>query len=278
MSGPEKAYQETVTHILRSEEVVRSGVPNSISTLPRTTGMPGAPGLSFRDVYFFDSTVQTQYSYTGMIPRVGPLPPWNDSKRGEAKAGSLMIDAPDRSGFNAVVIRMMWSIGRGYSEHINKVTKVKERPDGLQEITADGTDITKLNSATWELVVDPRADYLVRSASLYDGRFRRSIITISNSGIAWYGPLCLPVHSDWKDNRLTREYRIEISSASTEPDMDLIRHAKDLLQPPYYLPTDVIDLRVHPALIKQYTPNTTLPKKERKKLAKSQSPLFGRAR
>jgi len=71
-------------------------------------------------------------------------------------------------------------------------------------------------------------------------------MSISNSGLKWYGSRCVPEKAECKGKYMDASF--EIQSASSEADSEFLKHAKDTMRPPYLIHTDVSDQRVTPRL------------------------------
>ena len=114
---------------------------------------------------------------------------------------------------------------------------------GRLKVAADGLNMSLRPGAKWELVIDPDAEYMVRSAEL-DYRNRRSSYT--NSGLKRHGSRCVPEKAECKGKYMDASF--EIQSASSEADTEFLKNAKDTMRPPYLIHTDVSDQRVTPRL------------------------------
>lgn len=72
--------------------------------------------------------------------------------------------------------------GRGFSRHLGNVTSVKSLTSGLMKVTSQGS-FGPSWQGTWELTVDPNADYLVREAIFTTEGQHEPIKTITSSGV-----------------------------------------------------------------------------------------------
>jgi len=266
MSNGKIAYEEEVIEVLKWEDVLS---PNQDIPERRQTGSlrsRGEPMTALRTTYFFGPTAQSMYDFVGKIPPYGLLPPWPENSPGLATSGSLAFDDPDTGAYRFDIKRTLWSLGRGYSAHITNIKDVAKQEDGLISVIAEANDISSRQGAKWELVIDPSAAYMVRSAELYR-MYRRGTyqpqptISIVNSGVKWYGSRCVPEKTEWKDSYAGgRSISNEFHSASSEADMEFLKHAEGTMRRPYLVHTDVHDLRMTPELIVQYRAGELMPK------------------
>ncbi|MBN2456450.1 MAG: hypothetical protein JXB29_07965 [Sedimentisphaerales bacterium] len=72
--------------------------------------------------------------------------------------------------------------GRGFSRHLGNVASVKSLTSGLMKVTSKGSCGPSWQG-TWELTVDPNADYLVREAIFTTEGQHKPIKTITSSGV-----------------------------------------------------------------------------------------------
>lgn len=263
MSNGKIAYEEEVIEVLKWEDVLS---PNQDIPERRQTGSlrsRGEPMTALRTTYFFGPTAQAKYDFVGKIPPYGLLPPWPENSPGLATAGSLAFDDPDTGAYRFDIRRTLWSLGRGYSAYITNIKDVAKQEDGLISVIAEATDISSRQGAKWELVIDPSAAYMVRSAKLYRMGTNQPQPTISivNSGVKWHGSRCVPEKSEWKDSYVGgRSISNEFHSASSEADMEFLKHAEGTMRRPYLVHTDVADLRMTPELTVQYRAGDLFPK------------------
>ena len=151
--------------------------------------------------------------------------------------------------------RPLLCLGRGYSRYITDVKEVSREENGRLKVTADGLQVGYRPGAKWDLLIDPDAGYMVRSAKMVDDRKRT--MTIVNSGLKRYGPRCVPEKAECKGTFIDAVFEIE--SASPEADAAFLKRAKAAMRPPYLIHTDVSDQRVTPELRIQYGAGQTSP-------------------
>jgi hypothetical protein len=132
--------------------------------------------------------------------------------------------------------------------------------DGRFKVTAEGIDLGFRPGARWELLIDPDAAHMVRSAKMVDEKNRT--MTIVNSGLKTYGPRCVPEKAECKGAFIDASFEIE--SASPEADVEFLKRAKAAMRPPYPMHMDVHDERVTPELYVPYNAGKTSPQGRRK--------------
>ena len=244
--------------IALEEEVVE--VTKADIAKRRQLGRPGVrdedPMLALRSTFFVGPAAQAKYDWVGTIKRYGPQDPWPENTAGPATAGSLDVVDPDAPTYMLPIRRTLWCLGRGYSRHVTRIRDVSRQEDGRLTVAADGLDMALRPGAKWELVIDPNAEYLVRSATLVDNRNRRSSFT--NSGLKRHGPHCVPEKGECKGAFISTSF--EFLSASFEADVEFLRRAKATMQPPYLIHTDVHDQRRTPELYMPYDAGKMSPK------------------
>ena len=234
--------------IALEEEVVE--IPKPTETTKASHYGPTQKGrfIAMRSTFYVGPTAQGKYDWVGRIPRYGPLDPWPENSPGPATAGSLKVDDPDAPTYMLHIRRTLWCLGRGYSKHITKIRDVSRQEDGRLKVAADGLDMALRPGAKWELVIDPDAEYMVRSAELVDNGNRRSSFT--NSGLKRHGSHCVPQKGECKGGFISASY--EFQSASFEADAEFLKRAKATMSPPFLIHTDVSDQRKTPELLIQY--------------------------
>ena len=227
----------------------RIALEEEVVEIPKHSG-PTQVGrfIAFRSTWYFGPTAQATYAWVGRIPRYGPLEPWPENDPGPATSGSLKVDDPDAPTYTLHIQRTLLCLGRGYSKYITKIRDVSPQEDGRLKVAADGIDCSFRPGAKWELVIDPDAEYMVRSAQVVDSRNRRRLFT--NSGLTRHGPHCVPQKGECKGAFISTSFRFQ--SASFEADVEFLKRAKATMQPPYLIRTDVSDQRRTPELRIQY--------------------------
>ena len=216
--------------------------------------------VAFRSTFYVGPKVQAQHDWVGRIRGYGPLDPWPENSPGPATAGFLGVVKPDAPTYMLLIKRPLLSLGRGYSRYIADVKEVRREESGHLKVTADGIDLGFRVGAKWELLIDPDAAYMVRSAKMVDAKQRTTSIT--NSGLKRYGPRCVPEKAECKGAFIDASFEIE--SASPEADVEFLKRAKAAMRPPYLIHMDVHDERVTPGLYVPYDAGKTSPQGRRK--------------
>jgi len=234
----------------------RIALEEEVVEIPEHSG-PAQVGrfIAFRSTWYVGPTVQATYDWVGRIPHYGPLDPWPENSPGPATTGSLKVDDPDAPTYTLHIQRTLSCLGRGYSKYITKIRDVSPQEDGRLKVTADGLAGDLYPGAKWELVIEPDAEYMVRSAVVVDSGNRRRSFT--NSGLRRYGSHCVPEKGECKGGLISGSF--EFQSASFEADVEFLERAKATMQPPYLIHTDVSDQRRTPELRIQYDAGKTLP-------------------
>jgi len=263
--GRKKAYEEEVIEILRWEDVLEPGEVLPVDKTP--SDRAGNPleitdvGMPLRVIQFIGDSYQAMLDFGGDIPSAGPLPQRTGDSTGLALSAFLLRDDPVTGRFTFFFKRALWSIGRGYSKHIHSIDNICEDANGFLAVTAYGTNVSGRDGTKWELLIDPHAAYMIRSARMYDGRHENPTISLTNSGLKWFGNLCIPEATTWIDRYSTpREMLIETEAASFQPDLEFYERVATMLEPPYPLHTDIVDHSAKPPLTMQYRAGELFPK------------------
>jgi hypothetical protein len=122
--------------------------------------------------------------------------------------------------------------GRGFSQYLRDIVEAEEIENGLIRIEARGVSHLGIE-LTWHLVIDPQADYLVRSASYaYDrGRF-----DFSSTGTKRFGSQVLAGQADLGPN-LT----LEIKDYRPESDSEILTATEGAFRQPLPEGARVVD-------------------------------------
>lgn len=100
------------------------------------------------------------------------------------------VSSPRSISWVGALHSFQWSLGRFFSERLDKITSVEKAPDGRLRVSALGSEY-KGSNARWELEIEPSAAWMVRRARFYgrSGRIRAEMV---NEGTIWSGPFCIP--------------------------------------------------------------------------------------
>lgn len=192
--------------------------------------------MVLRRTMFVGPRYYALYNWVGRRPPIGPVAPWPDGERGPATAGNLTIYSLDDPAHSWYIRRRVQILGRGYSRHIDKITALHHREDGLTSFTADGTTHRSKNyvhEAKWACLVDPRAAYMIRSAVIKSRVFNETRVM---SGLKWDGPLCVPTTIGGTTHG-------SVASVSSKTDLEFLEKIEATLHGPYLIHTDFDDER-----------------------------------
>jgi len=171
----------------------------------------------------YEYTIYTGPSFMASIHR-GRM--WVDGELQDTSA-SVSFEPPGRT-YDLLVGRVLWPLGRGFSRRIERITEIRTAPDGTLIVAADAPKVGL--EVHWELQVDPKADYIVRTAK----RFRRDDLEpsyiASNRGVLCVSDRCIAHTAAWQEGPRGEPMSISVKNVSAEPDMKLIRTTKDYLE------------------------------------------------
>ena len=155
----------------------------------------------------------------------------------------VQLYRPDSEAMALFRMKIMFSLGRGYSGYIDELESVSQLGDGAMKCTGTGKWIW---NGSWELVVDPAAGYMVRSAKFLPEIPEIPGLEVTTSGVKWFGARCVPEKSVWVDalsSATKQEIPITCRSATLQPDLELIKEAEQEASAAYRGRTSVIDRR-----------------------------------
>lgn len=131
--------------------------------------------------------------------------------------GPFVSLEPVGNTYDIYIGRFLWPLGRGYSGRIEKIVDVKER-HGLLVATAAG----KSNwSSRLELTIDPRVDYLVRSARMYRQDEDPPSYAVESAGVLRNGDR-ITAHTTRFTEAGAPPLSIAVTSLASTADADLI--------------------------------------------------------
>ncbi|WP_145178894.1 hypothetical protein [Gimesia aquarii] len=108
------------------------------------------------------------------------------------KMHNSSLFAPRGEGPLAPRRAVLWSLGRFFSKHIDKVTQVEHSADGLIRVSALGKK-NELQVGRWEFEIEPNASWMIRKARFYRDRYPDRInVEMKNEGTVWSGAYCIP--------------------------------------------------------------------------------------
>ncbi|MHC4646952.1 MAG: hypothetical protein ACYTBJ_15755 [Planctomycetota bacterium] len=138
---------------------------------------------------------------------------------------------------------LLWSLGRGYSEIIHKITRVEQLADGRFVVSALGLLKTGgKRRDQWQLTIDPKAAWMVRHARCnWDPDGDEVEYEAKNSSLIWNGPLAIPERITWQRRGWRGPYIQQISCRALEAKANesLLSKARAVVLPPYPANTEV---------------------------------------
>jgi hypothetical protein len=165
-------------------------------------------------------------------------------------AGIVNFFPPDDTSHNRPLKQFLWSMGRGYSKHIFELTSVVELEDGTIKCSGPGTDSPyDKGPARWELIVDPAADYMVRSAKYSQEGDEYPRYEITSSGTKSMNGRFVPETATWQERRRRNRpapLRFVFKNVTQQRDYKLFEETQKMLFGPYQYSTTVIDERIDP--------------------------------
>jgi hypothetical protein len=198
------------------------------------------PGILSQQITFFGPEFSSQICahLTFRPDSKGEIVPSSEEK------WIVKIYPSDSTALTFYRMKIMFILGRGYSKYIDGLTSVTDLADGTIKCSGVGTCIGE--PGRWELVIDPSAAYMVRSATFQSEYADIPLIEITTSEVKWFGERCVPKSSIWAD-RVLSNTKEEISTtcqfATYQPDIELLRKAEEEVFGPYRGRTLVIDRR-----------------------------------
>jgi hypothetical protein len=174
--------------------------------------------------------------------------------------------APRDEGPVAFRRATLWSLGRFFSGHLVKVTRVEESKDGRLVLSATGNKGGQQNGR-WELEVEPAAAWMVRKARFYWDSFPDRInVEMRNDGSVWSGPYCIPkeaVINQWgsiDDKRRDRTEKLTFDPAVERFDEQLYATTQQAVAQNKTPTLTLHDYRVSPPSISEpFRPKRTQP-------------------
>jgi hypothetical protein len=162
---------------------------------------------------------------------------------------------PDYAAGNRPLKRFLWSTGRGFAKFVYELTSAVELEDGTIKCLGPGTD-SGASQGRWELVVDPAAGYLVRSAKYYEPDALEAdtpAFVITNSGTLSMNGCIVAESSMWLElEREPHPVPFGIKFVTREPDYELLKAVENGMFGPYEYSTSVVDARMEPPIARDF--------------------------
>lgn len=143
------------------------------------------------------------------------------------------------------------STGRGFSLLLDEITAVHEQKDGLLRCDAIGK-YPDGKPCNWELVVDPQAGYMVRSARCETRRTGYVLAVLSNEGTLWFENGALPEKArftfapDRYGTTADGAFLVTFKGMQPRADGELIAKARQLLRQEFPKGAEILDYRRNP--------------------------------
>jgi Leucine-rich repeat (LRR) protein len=148
----------------------------------------------------------------------------------------------------------IWATGRGLASSLTTVTEVHQGEDGLISFSASGFLDPRIEG-TWQMVVDPKADCLIRSACFTASGSDTPSFECTTSGTKWFDAYCLAERANigrLQDTAVTEQYK-------PEPNMVLLDEFRRILRGPLPEGVVVYDWRPNPQSVVPYiVPKSTM--------------------
>jgi hypothetical protein len=136
---------------------------------------------------------------------------------------------PKGSTYDLLIGRLLLPLGRGYSGRIEAISSVAMQPDGMLKVTAENKKGSHIGR--WELLIDPAADYLVRSAKAYRRDDSEPRYVVENAGVLTGGGRSAAHTARWIEEGGS-PVSIAVTSVSSKGDEELIRRTEERLDEP----------------------------------------------
>ncbi len=244
LSSNEIAYDQEVIKILKWEDWLP---PGAFIPQPRdeSAWMYGRL-LSF-----------INHEATGFYNLMGPLKPgvWSDPQKmaSEGVSGAINLYRPNPQTLSDYLDLSLLLVGRGYTKHIQSISSVEALADGRLAVKAEGKPFST-RATKWELVVEPAAGYLVRSATYFVDDSDRTITkpryVITTAGLQWFGSLALPEKFEQRDPFQVKEQPFHksgtVTSSSLKGDEPFFNETVAMFHAPFPVSTEVADNRSNP--------------------------------
>lgn len=139
---------------------------------------------------------------------------------------------------------VIWSTGRGFADHLKEIVETKKDESGLIHFTAHGNFVSN-RDGLWEMVVDPKSGYLVRSASFTGNGGRSPTFICTTMGTKWSDNCSLAKEgrfSTWDKSKITTTQTVQFER---EPDAKLFDKLRKTLRSELPRDTEVVDWRTN---------------------------------
>lgn len=244
LSTNEIAYDKEVVEILPWKDWLLPG-----ASVPQPADEP--KGMTGRILSFINPEA------TGFFYFNGPRRPgvWSTPQvmaRGGV-SGDINLYRPNPVTLSTYLEMPLWRVGRGYAKYLERISAVEALENGRLAIKVEGKP-SYSRATKWEMVVEPAAGYLVRSATYYVDDSDRTLVrpryVITTSGLRRFGLLALPEKYEERDPFMDREQPFNksgtVTAGSLKGDKQFLEATAAMFQPPFPVSTQVADNRSNP--------------------------------
>ncbi len=153
------------------------------------------------------------------------------------KHASIDFVKPDAPTYSFPYRKIVWSLGRGFFKYIEDITSVTRLPNGNLQCEATVHDYDS-KSKRWELVIDPRQDFLVMSATYF--RNSKPYYQVDVKETSQLGDMFLSKKTNWR-GPLGAKAQWACESVELQSDPELMETVRRELFGPYSTSADVHD-------------------------------------
>jgi len=137
----------------------------------------------------------------------------------------LVTFEPVGPTYDILIGRVLWTLGRGITRSIRRISRVAAKADGT--LTAEAE--SHAGQMRWELTIDPQANFLVRFARGFHHRASEAAYTIDTAGVLASGERSTTHTARWIEGASAAPISISVTTFSAEADTELIRQTEELL-------------------------------------------------
>ncbi|UCG46581.1 MAG: hypothetical protein JSU94_13865 [Phycisphaerales bacterium] len=179
-----------------------------------------------------------------------------DGQTTEFQAGNPSFDLyrPSDAKRHLFMWIPIWSTGRGFTRSLSSINEVSQSEDGLITFTASGVLHPRVQG-TWRMVVDPKAGYLVRSASFAAARAAAPSFVCTTSGTKWFDSCALAERANVSRGLDLVDQTVRtatIEDYKPQADMALFEKTRKILRGPLPKGARVYDWVINPQNVVAY--------------------------
>jgi RNA polymerase sigma factor (sigma-70 family) len=167
--------------------------------------------------------------------------------------GDINLYRPNPVTLSEYLEMPLWRVGRGFAKYLERISSVEALENGRLAIKVEGKP-SYSRATKWEMIVEPAAGYLVRSATYYVDDSDRTIAkpryVITTSGVKRFGSLALPEKYEQRDPFMDKEQPFyksgAVTAGSLKGDKQFLEATAAMFQRPFPIRTAVADNRSNP--------------------------------